>query len=82
LYLPYGSIRTKAVFLTALDGDEDLDTLIARVWRAEIWWNDGQGEFSQSGVRFEYQEDTGVAVADFDGDGDQDIFTGRNGKDL
>jgi hypothetical protein len=32
-------------------------------------------------VRFEYQEDTGVAVADFDGDGDQDIFTGRNGKD-
>jgi len=81
LYLPYGSIRTKAVFLTALDGDEDLDTLIARVWGAEIWWNDGQGEFSQSDVRFEYQEDTGVAVADFDGDGDQDIFTGRNGKD-
>jgi len=81
LYLPYGSIRTKAVFLTALDGDEDLDALIARVWGAEIWWNDGQGEFSQSDVRFEYQEDTGVAVADFDGDGDQDIFTGRNGKD-
>jgi hypothetical protein len=81
LYLPYGSIRTKAVFLTALDGDEDLDTLIARVWGAEIWWNDGQGEFSRSDVRFEYQEDTGVAVADFDGDGDQDIFTGRNGKD-
>jgi hypothetical protein len=81
LYLPYGSIRTKAVFLTALDGDEDLDALIARVWGAEIWWNDGQGEFSRSDVRFEYQEDTGVAVADFDGDGDQDIFTGRNGKD-
>ena len=81
LYLPYGSIRTKAVFLADLDGDGDLDALIARVWGAEIWWNDGQGEFRRSDVRFEYREDTGVAVADFDGDGDQDIFTGNNEYD-
>jgi hypothetical protein len=27
LYLPYGSIRTKAVFLADLDGDENLDAL-------------------------------------------------------
>jgi hypothetical protein len=80
LYLPYGSIRTKAVFLTDLDGDGDLDVLIGRLWGAEIWWNDGQGEFTRSNVRFEYQEDTGVAVADFDGDGDQDIFTEGNGE--
>ena len=53
LYLPYGSIRTKAVFLADLDGDKDLDVLIARVWGAEIWWNDGLGEFSRSNVRFE-----------------------------
>jgi len=81
LYLPYGSIRTKAVFLADLDGDGDLDALIARVWGAEIWWNDGQGEFRRSDVGFEYREDTGVAVADFDRDGDQDIFTGRNEPD-
>jgi hypothetical protein len=81
LYLPYGSIRTKAVFLADLDGDGDLDGLLARLWGAEIWWNDGQGEFQRSDVRFEYREDTGVAVADFDGDGDQDIFTGRNEDD-
>lgn len=81
LYLPYGSIRTKAVFLADLDGDDDLDALIARLWEAEIWWNDGQKEFRRSDVRVEYKEDTGVAVGDFDVDGDQDIFTGRNEQD-
>jgi hypothetical protein len=81
LDLPYGSIRTKAVFLADLDGDGDLDALIARVWGAEIWWNDGQGEYHWSDVRLEYREDTGVAVADFDGDGDQDVFTGNNEDD-
>jgi hypothetical protein len=82
LYLPYGSVRTKAVFLADLDEDGDLDALLARIWGAEIWWNDGQGEFRRSDVRLEYKEDTGVAVADFDGDGDQDIFTGRNEDDF
>jgi hypothetical protein len=81
LYLPWGSIRTQAVFLSDLDADGDPDALLARLWWAEIWWNAGQGEFRRSGVRFEYREDTGVAVADFDGDGDQDIFIGRNDDD-
>jgi hypothetical protein len=79
IYLPYGSTRTKAVFLADLDGDGDLDALLARLWGAEIWWNDG--EFRRAEMRFEYREDTGVAVADFDGDGDHDIFTGRNEAD-
>jgi len=80
LYLPYGSTRTHSVFLEDLDGDGDLDALIGRLWWAEIWRNDGGGEFSRSDVRFEYPEDTGVAVADFDGDGDQDIFAAGNGE--
>lgn len=81
LYLPYGSIRTRSVFLADLDGDGDLDSLLARLWAAEIWWNNGTGNFHRSDLRFEYREDTGVAVADFDGDGDQDIFIGRNEDD-
>lgn len=80
LYLPYGSMRTKAVFLSDLDGDEDLDALIARIWGAEIWWNDGEGQFHRSDKRFKYKEDTGIAVGDFDGDGDQDLFAGSNEK--
>lgn len=78
LHLPYGSVRTKAVFLTDLDGDGDKDILLARLRGAEIWWNDGDAEFSLSPVRFDYPEDTGLAVADFDGDGDQDIFAAGN----
>jgi hypothetical protein len=80
-YLPYGSIRTKGVFLADLDGKGDLDALIARVWGAEIWWNDGHGAYHRSDARLEYREDTGVAVADFDGDGDQDVFAGNNEHD-
>jgi hypothetical protein len=81
LYLPYGSTRTKAVFLADLDGDGDLEALLARMWGAEMWWNDGQGGYHRAEVDFAYREDTGVAVADFDGDGDVDIFTGRNQPD-
>jgi hypothetical protein len=81
IYLPYGSIRTKAVFLVDLDGDEDLDALLGRIWGAQIWWNDGHGTFTRSGLHFKYREDTGLAVDDFDGDGDQDIFLGRNEGD-
>jgi hypothetical protein len=80
-YVPYGSIRTKAVFLADMDGDGDPDALIARVWGAQVWWNDGQGGFHRSDVHLGYPEDTGVAVADFDGDGDQDVFVGRNEYD-
>jgi hypothetical protein len=78
LYLPYGSPRTQSVFLADLDSDGDLDALIGRLFGAEIWWNDGQGAFSRSGDYFNYKEDTGLAVGDFDGDGAADIFIGRN----
>jgi hypothetical protein len=78
LYLSYGSTRTQSVFLADLDSDGDRDALVARLRGAEIWWNDGQGEFERSSVHFAYKEDTGLAVADFDGDGDPDIFIGRN----
>jgi hypothetical protein len=81
LYLPWGSVRSRAVFLEDLDGDGDLDAVLARLWWAEIWWNDGRGRFTGDEARFAYDEDTGVAVADFDGDGWPDIFAASHGRE-
>jgi len=43
LYLPYGSTRTKAVFLADLDGDGDLDALLARLWGRRFGGTMGMG---------------------------------------
>jgi hypothetical protein len=68
-----GSIE--AAFLADLDGDGDLDAILAGVKQAPIWWNDVQGVFSDSGQRLRYDERHGLAVGDFDGDGDLDVFS-------
>jgi len=66
--------QTQVVFLSDLDGDGDLDALVAGRQRAAIWWNDGQSAFARSGQRFRYSERHGLAVGDFNGDGQPDIF--------
>jgi hypothetical protein len=67
--------RAEAVFLTDLDGDGDLDAVLAEKAQASIWWNDGQAAFSDSGQRLRYTERHGLAVADFNGDGYADVFS-------
>ncbi len=65
-----------AVFLKDLNGDGNLDALIARVEQADIWWNDGHGTFQRSDQRFRYSARHGLAVGDFNGDGSPDLFAG------
>ncbi|MCL4561588.1 MAG: FG-GAP-like repeat-containing protein [Chloroflexi bacterium] len=69
--------QTASVYLADLDGDGDLDALLAGKTRAAIWWNDSRGAFTQADQRFRYSERTALAVGDFNGDGRADIFTGE-----
>jgi hypothetical protein len=66
--------HTQKVFLSDLDDDGDLDTLIAEIRNAVIWWNDGQGNFSKSNQSFRYTKRYGITVGDFNNDGVPDIF--------
>jgi len=71
-----GNSSSKAVELGDLDGDGDLDALIAndgsdpnRVWR-----NDGHGHFSDSGQSLGTDSLRDLALGDLDDDDDLDVF--------
>ena len=43
--------------------------------QATVWKNDGKASFSDSKQRLKYTERHGLAVGDFVGDGDFDVFS-------
>lgn len=66
------------VALGDVDGDDDLDAFVVNSDFAgepnELWLNDGEGYFSDSGQRLGKSDSYGVALGDLDGDGDLDAF--------
>jgi hypothetical protein len=69
-----GDSETFSVTLGDLDGDGDLDAVLAGVQSAQIWWNDGQGSFTRSGQILRFSDRKALAISDFTGDGYPDIF--------
>lgn len=79
------------VALGDLDGDGDLDAFVANQdgyygdHRSgpqgfnEIWFNDGNANFSYSGQQLGQEATEAVDLADLDGDGDLDAFTANTG---
>jgi hypothetical protein len=79
----------KSVDLGDLDGDGDLDAVVANgsifmgtvVHQAsEVWLNDGSGRFT-AGQAFGRAASNRVALGDFDGDGDLDAVIANLGQD-
>jgi hypothetical protein len=69
-----------AVALADFDGDGDLDALVVNGHRntgsgpSYLFWNDGNGRFSDSGQALNQTIGADLSVGDLDSDGDLDVF--------
>ena len=76
---PIGAVNRSWVALGDLNNDGHVDAFVSRVFRLnEVWLNDGQGGFVDSGLRLGGDTFTrGCDLGDLDADGDLDIFIAR-----
>lgn len=89
-----GTKHPAAVALGDLNGDQTLDVFVANGWMLvdgqrqnitgnEVWFNDGLGNFTDSGQRLGDDESYAVMLGDLDNDGSLDAVMGnRHGGEI
>ena len=79
-----GNNKSMSVALGDLDGDGDLDAVVANTSEDQpntVWTNDGTGTFTNSGKAVGSSWSSSVALGDLDGDGDLDaMFANRESE--
>ena len=80
-----GNSGSRSIALGDLDGDGDLDLWVANSTDFigepnTVWFNDGNGIFSNSGQALGNRFTRAVALGDLDGDGDLDALVGNCGR--
>lgn len=88
---PFTPAISGSMAFADVDGDGDQDVLIAgddsfsaNMQVTELYTNDGFGEYTKvAGTLFDGVDDSAIAFADVDGDGDQDVLiTGQNSSSV
>ena len=75
-----GASQSEGVKVADLDGDGDLDAVVANWGESVVWLNDGEGNF-ESSTRLGDLITFDLSLGDFDGDGDHDILAVSYGSE-
>jgi hypothetical protein len=79
---PLGDAESKGIALGDLDGDGDLDAFVANHGANAVWFNAGDGTFTQGDQDLGDATSNAVALADIDADGDLDAFVANDGQNV
>ena len=78
---PEFGMDTLSVALGDLDADGDLDAFVGNTGYNQVWFNEGDAFFHDSGQRLGDANTWAVKLDDLDGDGDLDAFVGNTTED-
>lgn len=74
---PEFGMDTLSVALGDLDADGDLDAFVGNNGYNQVWFNEGNAIFHESGQQLGDADTWAVALEDLDGDEDLDVFVGN-----